>query len=170
MGYQSEWTFDGKLVDLPLPEPFSKRPRLGCRHTVMCQLSKLIHPIKRELKDSINEESRLKSANLLEKMIIYVEEHIVEYLNTIVPIMLRIYQSQQEDKITLELKDKISSCLHLVGRFCPFTSFNEILEKYLNNESSHDEASLLSALTGYKHLLRGFLEALPAGDGFLHKK
>ena len=95
MGYQSEWTYDGKLVGLPLPEPFTKRPRLGCRHTVMCQLSKLIHPIRRELKDSINEEARLKSAQLLEKMIIYVEESIVEHLNSIIPIMLRIYEQSQ---------------------------------------------------------------------------
>lgn len=170
MGYQSEWTYDGKLVDLPLPAPFTKRPRLGCRHTVMCQVSKLIHPIKRELKDSIHEESRLKSANLLEKMIIYVEESIVEHLNMVVPVMLRIYQSSETDKLTVELKAKISSCLRLIGRFCPFASFNEILEKSLNSEVSQNEGTLLASLIGYKNLIHGFLEALPEGDGFLDKK
>lgn len=174
MGYESEWTYDGKLNHLPVPKPILKRPRLGCRYTVMCQLSKLIHPIKRELKDSVHEEARLKSANLLEKMLIYVEENIVEYLNMVVPIMIKIYSQdrieQKNDKLTQQLEAKIGSCLHLIGRFCPFTSFNEILEKELSSEASKDETSLLAALIGYRHLISGFLEALPEKDGFLDKK
>ena len=66
MGYESEWTYDGKLSDLPLPSPFKKRPRLGARFTVTAELTKLIHPIRRELKDTIHTLSRYKSSCLLE--------------------------------------------------------------------------------------------------------
>ena len=66
MGYESEWTYDGKLNGLPLPEPFKERPRLGSRFTVTNELTKLIHPIKREMKDTINSLARYKSSCLLE--------------------------------------------------------------------------------------------------------
>lgn len=134
MGYDSEWTYNGKLNSLPVPEPIKKRPRLGSRHTVMCQLSKLIHPIRRELKDSIHEESRLKSARLLEIMLIYVEEHIVEHLNFIVPVMLNIYS--EENSSSDELKKKIDSCFRLIGRYCPSASFHPLFEKCLFSETA----------------------------------
>lgn len=55
MGVDAEWTYDGKIADvLPFPEPFKKRPRLGARHIVKCELPKLFHPIKREIKDKIH--------------------------------------------------------------------------------------------------------------------
>lgn len=66
MGVDSEWTYDGKLVGLPLPYPFQGRPRLGARHAVRNELSKLIHPIRRELKDKIKMEGRYKASRLLE--------------------------------------------------------------------------------------------------------
>jgi hypothetical protein len=66
MGYESEWTYDGKLNNLPLPSPFQKRPRLGSRHTVMSETKKLIPPIKTELKDVLRPHGRLKASHLLE--------------------------------------------------------------------------------------------------------
>lgn len=66
MGFQSEWTYDGKLVSLPLPPPFKMRPRLGSRNTVKNELTKIISPIQRELKDGINLKGRFKSIRLLE--------------------------------------------------------------------------------------------------------
>lgn len=132
MGYDSEWTFEGRLNSLPVPDPVKKRPRLGCRYTVMCQLGKLIHPIRRELKDSVHEESRLKSAKLLELMMIYVEDNIVEHLNYIVPVMLNIYTEEQQG--ASELKSKIDSCFRLMGRYCSSASFHPIFEKHLFSE------------------------------------
>lgn len=66
MGVDADWTYDGKMTQLNLPEPFKKRPRLGARYLVRNELSKLIHPIVRELKDKININSRLKALKLLE--------------------------------------------------------------------------------------------------------
>ena len=147
MGYDSEWTYEGRLNSLPVPEPVKKRPRLGSRHTVMCQLSKLIHPIRRELKDSIHEESRLKSAKLLEIMLIFVEEHIVEYLNFIVPIMLNIYSEEQIG--SEELKKKIDSCFRLIGRYCPSAAFHSVFEKSLFSEVAQEGRHLNNGIRGY---------------------
>lgn len=66
MGYDAEWTFDGRLGDLPLPPPFKKRPRLGSRSSVRNELAKIVPPIRRELKDGINLRSRYKATRLLQ--------------------------------------------------------------------------------------------------------
>jgi len=66
MGFQAEWTYDGKLVNLPLPHPFTSRPRIGVRRIVKGEIGKLIHPIRRELKDSIKLDGRYKAIRLLE--------------------------------------------------------------------------------------------------------
>lgn len=65
MGYDAEWTYDRRLVSLPLPAPFKKRPRLGARNSLKNELGKIIPPIKRELKDSINLSGRYKAIRLL---------------------------------------------------------------------------------------------------------
>ena len=39
MGFEAEWTYDGKIAELPLPYPFKERPRLGVRHLVRCELA-----------------------------------------------------------------------------------------------------------------------------------
>ena len=66
MGVDAEWTYDSKMVGLWVPAPFTTRPRLGSRYLVKNELSKVIHPILRELKDKIRLEARLKTLKLLE--------------------------------------------------------------------------------------------------------
>ena len=84
--------------------------------------------------------------------------------------MLKVYNTPKSEEYSQELKAKISSCLSLIGRYCPFKSFNEMLSSYLSNELSQDENMLLSSLIGYKHLIKGYLEALPKDIGLLDKK
>lgn len=66
LGYQPEWSYEGKLLNLPLPKPFKSRPRLGARYLVKNHFYKLIIPIQRELKDRIGMQHRLRAAQLLE--------------------------------------------------------------------------------------------------------
>jgi hypothetical protein len=66
LGYQPEWSYDGQILDLPLPSPFKARPRLGARHLIKSHFYKLVIPIERELKDRIGIPHRLRAAQLLE--------------------------------------------------------------------------------------------------------
>lgn len=66
LGYNPDWSYDGKLLNLPLPKPFTSRPRLGARNLVKSHFSRLVFPITRELKDRISTKSRLRAAQLLE--------------------------------------------------------------------------------------------------------
>ena len=66
LGLQPEWSFDGKLLGLPLPAPFKTRPRLGARSIVKTHFFKLMSPIIRELKDKISTAGRVRAATLLE--------------------------------------------------------------------------------------------------------
>jgi hypothetical protein len=66
LGYHPDWSYEGKLLNMPLPEPFKSRPRLGARHLVKSHFSRLAFPINRELKDRISTKSRLRAAQLLE--------------------------------------------------------------------------------------------------------
>lgn len=66
LGIQPEWTYEGKLTNLPLPKPFKVRPRLGGRHLVKCHFYKLATAINRELKDRINIKARFRALQLLE--------------------------------------------------------------------------------------------------------
>ena len=66
LGYQPEWTYDGKLSNLPLPKPFRSRPRLGARHLIKCHFYKLAPAINRELRDRISGKSRYRALQLLE--------------------------------------------------------------------------------------------------------
>ena len=56
LGIESEWTKNGKLSNLPLPKPFTQRPRLGARGFVRSQVRKMWPALYKELKD-INENN-----------------------------------------------------------------------------------------------------------------
>jgi hypothetical protein len=66
LGVMPEWSYHGKLLNLPLPHPFKSRPRLGARCTVRNHFYKLVIPITRELKDRIGIQGRLRALKLLE--------------------------------------------------------------------------------------------------------
>lgn len=51
MGVHAEWTLDGELVGLTLPEPFKKRPCLGARVFIRSHVRKFFHALYKELKD-----------------------------------------------------------------------------------------------------------------------
>lgn len=66
LGYHPEWSYEGKIITLPLPEPFKERPRLGSRNLVKGHFLRLTSAISRELKDRIGIANRLRAAKLLE--------------------------------------------------------------------------------------------------------
>lgn len=103
-------------------------------------------------------------------MLIYAEEYVVEYLDVLIPQLLKIFSTGDQEEFAKETKESIGTCLSLIGRFCSFKSFNTLIEKYLNFEISQNEEMLINALIGYKHIISGYLEALPENDGFQHKK
>ena len=66
LGFHPDWSYEGRLYTLSLPKPFTGRPRLGSRQLIRDQMSKLIFPIVRELKDRIALSARFKAIQLLE--------------------------------------------------------------------------------------------------------
>lgn len=84
-GVHPPWSKDGKLFGMPLPAPFKTRPRIGCQNLVKNRLSVIVHPIQRELKDNVNLESKLKATQLLLVAMPYVEDGVINSLNTLLP-------------------------------------------------------------------------------------
>lgn len=50
-GYESEWTQGGKVTNIKLPKPFTKRPRLGARYFIRSHVRKFLPALYKEVKD-----------------------------------------------------------------------------------------------------------------------
>lgn len=70
-----EWTINGALVDLPLPDPFKKRPCMGARIIVRSHVRKFWNALYKEIKDPYF-ESRIRSANLFLMSVVYAEDYM----------------------------------------------------------------------------------------------
>lgn len=103
-------------------------------------------------------------------LLVYAEEYIVEYLDRLIPLMLKIYSTSENEEFGKESKEKTNSCFKLIGRYCSFKSFNSLIHKYLVGELSTNEEVFVNALIGYKNLIDGYLEAIPENSGMLDKK
>ena len=73
-------------LTLALPPPFSKRPSVGCRARVRQHFRALIHPIVKELQSWAAPE-RVLSAQLLEVLLVFVEEHATEFVHMLLPAL-----------------------------------------------------------------------------------
>ena len=73
-------------LTLALPPPFGKRPSVGCRARVRQHFRALIHPIVKELQSWAAPE-RVLSAQLLEVLLVFVEEHATEFVHMLLPAL-----------------------------------------------------------------------------------
>lgn len=167
LGFHPEWSYEGKLLGLPLPKPFKARPRLGARYMVKAHLYKLIIPIGRELKDRINIQARLRAAQLLEMMLVFCEEGVVDNLNALIPVLNNIFLEGDEQKAC---KEKVQSILRLIGRFSPSKAFLPICFSIVDLKITDNEESSVNGLNTLQYILEGYFEALPPGEGLLDKK
>lgn len=73
LGIEPSWTSNGTMSNLPLPEPWTTRPRLGARHFIRNHTSKYLHAIWKEISEEWRlsfEGCRLKAINLLLSLIV----------------------------------------------------------------------------------------------------
>lgn len=167
LGFQPEWSYEGKLLNLPLPKPFKSRPRLGARHMIKSHMYKLIIPIGRELKDRLNIQARLRATQLLEMMMVFVEEGVVDNLNALIPVLNNIFLEGDDQKAC---KDKVRSILRLIGRFAPANAFLPICYSIIDLKITDNEENSINGLITLQHVLEGYFEALPPNEGLLNKK
>lgn len=146
MGVHPPWSRNGQLTNLPLPEPFKERPRLGCRHLVRSRLSVIIHPIIRELKDNLNLENKLRAAKLLLITMTFVEDYIISHLDQLLPVLIFGMQCHEGGKLEEQIQSTLIKVLELIGRYCPYTIFGPILEPILKQEFKEGSRILTDGL------------------------
>ena len=95
--------------DLPLPNPFKQRPRIGTRMYVRDVVSRFLKPLLGELR-SWQSETREHAAKMLRVLLIFMEEHVTMELKNVIAALLR---NVSTDSIEKEIRE----CAQLVGRF-----------------------------------------------------
>ena len=118
LGYQDPWTYDGLMSDLPLPNPFVKRPRLGSRLYFRQYIRRYLNAIFHELGDWIS-TSRLYSSNLLLALIIFTEDSITQHLEKFLTCMSTALMINNSPEILKNLE----LATRLVGRFVDTNSY-----------------------------------------------
>lgn len=78
------WTKEGKLVDLELPKPLTKRLRIGSRHFVRNQVRKMWGALYKELRDS-NDENSVRASRLVLMGVVFTEDYMTQYLDDFIP-------------------------------------------------------------------------------------
>ena len=132
-GVQSFWCKSyGNEVDKVKLSPFRKRARIGIRFLIQNSLSKLVPPIKRELRDSINFEFKLKTLQLLKFIMFMVEDSIVEHVSGLLTNFIKNLKYDQKGK----LKEQIGECCLLIGRYTRFDQVFEIIKPYMETTNS----------------------------------
>lgn len=99
-------------------------------------------------------------------MMVFVEDGVIDHLNTLIPVLNGILIEDDEQK---ECKEKTKSILRLIGRYCPANAFESICLSIINMQITESEESAINGLTTYRCLLEGHLEALPPGEGLMNK-
>ena len=147
------WSYKGETLNLCKIRPFEKRVRVGTRFLFKNHMSKFITPILRELKDSINDEFRLKSLRLLKYLIFISEDQICERLDKICPIFIRNLKIDSN----LLIKNEIEEISFLLGRYNDFDILFKIFDSFFNVESeSFKEVSFL-----FLNIFKGFFRSCP---------
>jgi hypothetical protein len=174
MGYQEPWTCDGLMTDLPLPDPFVKRPRLGARLFFRQYVMRYLKGIFTELNDWIS-SSRLHAANLLLALVIFTEDYITQHLDAMLSAMYRNISLNDSPEVV----KKLETVLKLAGRFVDAESYApQIISAIRPAKSSQGWCSVFictrstvpasiqePALAVLKHLLAGAVEATPPERG-----
>jgi len=112
--------------DLPLPEPFRQRPRIGTRMYVRDVVSRFLKPLLGELK-SWQSETRQHAAKMLRVVLIFMEEHITMELKNVMTALLR---NVCTDSIEKEMRE----CCELLGRFVPPEAYLGVLLPHVRGD------------------------------------
>lgn len=98
----SAWTNGGEFVSLELPRPFKHRPRLGARQVIKSYIRRYLQAIYKELSDWIL-ENRARAAHLLQCLIIYTEDYVMQYLDHLLTSMYKAILEKED----MDLKAKL---------------------------------------------------------------
>ncbi|EGR31275.1 protein kinase domain protein [Ichthyophthirius multifiliis] len=166
-GIDSEWTYDGKIKNLPLPEPFIKRPCLGARMLVRSQFRKFQKALYREIKDS-NLSSRIRAAQLLRISIIYCENYITQFLDELLRIIIwQTVLSKPEEQIISQL---VQDTFFFIGRYCDFNTYLPIIKSGLKGEFFQNQDYTKCSFQCLAQTVKGSLEAIPQNYGLGKKR
>jgi hypothetical protein len=117
------------MVDLPLPFPFKKRPRIGSRRLVRNYVRRYLKALYKELADWID-ENKGRSASLLLCCVVYAEDYMTQYLDH---FLISLYKAIL-DKTNKVVMEKVPLILQLIGRFCDPTAYHKVLCMAMKNE------------------------------------
>lgn len=98
----------GSLI---LPLPFRERPSLGSRTLVQTRFVAMMHGIIRDF-EQWQEAPKLKAAQLLQALLVYVEEYVTEHLHVLVPALARAIISTDG-----EVRECVDGCCRLIGQY-----------------------------------------------------
>ncbi|EAS03936.2 kinase domain protein (macronuclear) [Tetrahymena thermophila SB210] len=161
-GMDSDWTYGGKLKNLPLPDPIKKRPCLGARMLVRGQYRKFQKALFNELKDN-NLSARIRAANLMRISVIYCEDYMTQFLDDVIrSLVWQLVSDKAEEKVICQ---KIQESFFYIGRFCDFNTYLPIIKSGLSGEFYQNEDYVRCSFEGLAQLVKGSLEAIPNGQG-----
>jgi hypothetical protein len=96
---------------LALPPPFTERPSLGSRALVQTRFVAMMHGIIRDF-EQWQEAPKLKAAQLLQVLLVYVEEYVTEHLHVLVPALAKAIVSTDG-----EVREYVNGCCRLIGQY-----------------------------------------------------
>ena len=96
---------------LALPPPFKERPPLGSRALVQTRFVAMMHGIIRDF-EQWQEAPKLKAAQLLQALLVYVEEFVTEHLHVLVPALAKAVVSTDG-----EVRSCVDNCCRLIGQY-----------------------------------------------------
>lgn len=162
------------------PFPLSKRPSLGCRKVINKYLRRYIKNLCKEF-EGIDENIKLKVANLLLYSIVYSEDGIVEYLdqvfllfekdfikvsNNLIDVMILKGRKYQD-----EIFDVLVKANKLIGRFCDYESLTKVLYQTIKGDLNGDYQDIQrGALITLKHIFMGHISSSKDGLGIFKGK
>jgi len=115
-------------IEKPLPAPFTERPRLGMRLYVRGNCKRFINALVAELTNWVG-TTRLKSANLLKMVVIFMEEYLTMEAHTILPAFIKALGFARDDN-DKDLRRILLETYELCGRFImPETYVHYILPR-----------------------------------------
>ena len=152
---EAAWTNNGEFVGLELPRPFKHRPRLGSRIVIRSYVRRYLKAIYRELSDWIL-ENRARAAHLLQSLIIYAEDYIMQNLDH---LLLSIYKAILE-KEDMEVKVQLETSAKLLGRYCSPEAYMPFFFSALSGEYT-SSWSQLGALKAFGCIIAGSIEVIP---------
>ena len=167
------WSLPPDTITYPFP--LGKRPSLGCRKIVNKYIRRYIKNLTSEF-EGVDENIKLKVANLVMFSIIYTEEGIVEYLAAILLCYEREYIKVSNNAIdVLAINARESSrdifnvmikTMKLLGRFCDYESLTKLLYQTVKGDLNGNYPDIQrGALIALKYVFIGHIESSIDGLG-----